>query len=310
MKAIKITSFGGPEVLTLTAIARPVAASQQVVIAIEAAGVGTVDVLVRKGLLHGSSDPDFIPGIEVAGTVIEVGEDVDISWIGKRVFAITTVGGYAEFIAVEADLLVAIPDELTAAQAVALGVNALVGVFSLQRTNCKNGDRVLLRGAGGGIGSITAQLALRITPTVTVVSSKEEQLKQLGVKQFLKADETNAVFDIVLDPVAGADIDSYVNLLAPNGSYLMSGAAAGFPSPEFGNSWIQRFLKSLSFICLSLNSISQQERNTALTEIFALCVDGKITSVIDSIYCLDNAAEAHRHLESGKVFGKIILAIK
>jgi NADPH:quinone reductase-like Zn-dependent oxidoreductase len=144
---------------------------------------------------------------------------------------------------------------------------------------------------------------------VTAVSSKQAQLKQLGIQQFLNAGETNAVFDIVLDPVAGSEIDNYVNLLAPNGRYLLSGAAAGFPSPDFGSSWIQRFLKSLSFMCLSLNSISQQEMNMALTEIFSLCAGGEITSVIDSIYSLDDAAAAHRKLESGKVFGKIILAI-
>ena len=314
MKAVKVMSFGGPEVLVLADDERPTATAQQVVIAVASVGVGAVDVLLRKGLFL-RSEPGYIPGVEVAGTVVEVGEQVDAAWIGKRVFATTLSGGYAEFIAVQVGALVPIPDTITTTQAVALGVNALVGAFSLERTACANGDRILLRGAGGGIGSITAQLALHLTTAVTAVSTspeKEAQLQVLGVKQFVRKEEINnytGEFDIILDPVAGEDVDRYVNLLADNGKYLISGVAGGFPLPDFGSGWMKRIFKSLSLLFLSLNSIPQERKNTKLAEIFDRAVDGRIIPVIDKVYSLDNAAAAHRYLESGKVFGKIVLEI-
>lgn len=315
MKAIKVRSFGGPEVMVLADNARPVAAAQQVVIAVASAGVGLVDVLIRRGLIP-RSEPGYIPGVEVAGTVVEIGAQVDPAWMGKRVFATALSGGYAEFIAVAADALVPIPEAITTAQAVALGVNAMVGAISLERTACAGNDRILIRGAGGGIGSVTAQLALHLTPAVTAVSTspeKEAQLQTLGIKQFLRKDALNdytGEFDIVLDTVAGEELEHYVNLLAVNGKYLISGVAAGFPPPDFGNAWMTRIFKSLSLMFLSLNAISPEKKNATLAGIFDRVVDGRITPVIDKVYALKDAEEAHRRLESRKAFGKIVLEIE
>jgi NADPH:quinone reductase len=126
LKAIVVQSLGGPQNLALVDLPAPSAGAGQVLTAVEAAGVGLVDVLLRQGPIPGSSAPGFVPGIEVAGTVITVGEGVDRSWLERRVFTMVTGGGYAERVAAEASRLVPLPPTMKAVDAVALGVNALV----------------------------------------------------------------------------------------------------------------------------------------------------------------------------------------
>src|SRR5690554_4316987 len=133
MKVVKVMSFGSPEELVLAAGGHDEVGPSQVVIAVEAAGVGYVDLLMRKGFFPGFSSPGFVPGIEVAGTVIMVGDKVDKSWMGQRVYAITHAGGYAEAVVVDHSALARIPNGLSATEAVALGVNALVAEFSLKK---------------------------------------------------------------------------------------------------------------------------------------------------------------------------------
>lgn len=313
MKAIKIKEFGGPEVLRVVQLADPSPEHNEVLIQVKACGVGTVDVLFRKGLYPGLGLPDFIPGVEVAGIVIAIGESTDKKWLGKHVFAITVFGGYAEKVAVSETKLVEIPDSLTATQAISLGVNALVASLSLDRAGLCAGDSVLIRGAGGGIGSVAAQLALTRQYEVTVVNSspqKRVRLETLGLSKYLSQEDFNKAgntFQAIIDPVGGNDLDLFVNMLGENGKYILNGMAGGLPATDFGMSWLQRFQKSLTFSCLSLDSISPDDIRENLSSLLAMVKMKKLEPLVAALFPLEEASMAHQSLEAGDLFGKVVL---
>lgn len=315
MKAIQATSFGGPDVLSLVLPDTPLPGPGTVLIQVAAAGAGTVDVLIRKGLYPGGINPGFIPGMEVAGTVIATGDQVAEDWIGKRVYAMTMLGGYATHLVVPQEALVPLPGNLSFEDAVGLGINALVAQYSLQRAALTPGDALLVRGAGGGIGSMLVQLALaggyRVTATGTT-PAKRAALERIGVGSFFSVTTPEAAgqaFKAIIDPVAGPDLDRYVAQLADNGTYVLNGAAAGFPPDNFGLSWLSRFQRSLTLACFSLDAIPPQEARASLQQLFRQAEQGQLQAFIGATFALEDAAEAHRVLESGSVFGKIVLQV-
>lgn len=313
MKVVKVMSFGSSEELVLVEVGRKEVGPSQVVIAVEAAGVGYVDLLMRKGFFPGFSNPGFVPGIEVAGTVITVGDKVDKSWMGQRVYAITHSGGYAEAVVVDHSALARIPNGLSATEAVALGVNALVAEFSLKKAACSAGQSVLIRGAGGGIGSMSAQLAALKGANVTAITSsddKKQKLETLSVNKVINdKHETVDNFDIIIDPVAGSEVQDFINRLNPQGRYVLNGAVAGMPDDGLATALVNNFQKSLTISCLSLTSIAPAELIKTMERLFELAACGKLIPNIAAAYTLSEAAEAHRRLESGNVFGKIVLQV-
>ncbi|SKA06448.1 NADPH:quinone reductase [Chitinophaga eiseniae] len=305
VKVISINAFGGPEELHVETVELPLAGAGQVLVAVEACGVGLVDVLLRKGVIPGLSPVGFVPGVEVAGTVTGGAAE----WIGKRVFAKVNNGGYATQVVADVTSIAEIPDALSSADAVALGINALVAHFSLLRGHYGKGEQILVRGAGGGIGTMTVQLAMVNGARVTAATSSPEKramLSALGVQHFDNGDQE---YDLIIDAVAGNDVASFLHRLKPNGRYVLNGVAGGFPLPDFAMPLVTLFQKSLAISFLSLHAVADNQLMTAIAAIFALAVQGKITAVIDNVYPLSAAADAHKRLESGRVFGKIVLKV-
>lgn len=314
MKAIRIEKFGCSDVLKYGYEAEPSVGEDEVLIKIKGAGVGRVDISARKGLYGPLSEPGFIPGIEVAGEVITLGKNAANQWLGKRVFARLFQGGYAEEIAVPVSALVEIPDELTEIQAIAFGVNALVASYSLGLASLQKGNRLLIRGATGGIGSVAAILAKAngIMVTASVQSdSKIINLEKIGIQDFLKhkdLDSKATPYNAILDLVLGSGLDPYINLLAERGHYVIAGGAAGSPDVDFGMSFLTRVHKSLNLHVFSLNTFSDSEVNIRMTQLFKLITQHSLSSPVHEVFSLQDAVKAHDLLESGNVFGKIILA--
>lgn len=312
IRVIKVETFGGPEGLKLSHAPQPVAGPGEAVVAVEAAGVGLVDVMVRQGIYAGASQAGIVPGVEVAGTVVDApGEASD--WRGRRVFVLVGGGGYADRVKVATPQLIALPDSVTSADAVALGVNALTASFALRRANLIAGERVLVRGASGGIGVMGVQLAARAGALVTAVTSSEEsgrRLLELGAQNVLNRTSGEVEYDeydVILDPVGGAEVSSFVSRLRPNGRYVICGAAAGFPSADFGMSLVANFGKSPAILAVSLSSTDGAELASVATEIFAAAGRGELRPMIDEALPLHDAVAAHEKLEAGGVFGKLIL---
>ncbi len=313
-----VQAFGGPEVLAVADLAGPRPAAGQVLITTEAIGVGGVDALIRSGALAGyGATPGRILGSEVAGIVTGVGEGVDTAWVGRRVWALTgESGGYAEQAVAPAETLVPVPAALSPVDAVTLGSSAVVAHFALRHAHFGRGDSVLVRGAAGGIGVMAVQLAARggagAVAVTTSSAERGERLRELGATDVLDrlgqgAPDAPAGFDVIIDIVAGADLPSFFTRLDPNGRMVVVGAMAGMPPADFGAPMVEAFRKSMSFATFSADTVPVPERRAATAELFAAAVRGELKAVVHDILSLDQAGLAHRKMETGEVFGRIVL---
>ncbi|MFH8981978.1 quinone oxidoreductase family protein [Streptomyces varsoviensis] len=314
MKAVIVPSFGGAEVLRVVDRPEPRPGPGQALIRVEAAGVGYVDVMARDGHYQPLSEPGFVPGTEAAGTVVAVGEGVEEHWIGRRVFALADSGAYAEYVVADARGLVRLPESVSAADAVALGVNALVAALGLKRAAVEEGERVLVRGAGGGIGLMAAQLAARSGGTVTAITSspeRGERLRDLGVAHVhdrtAGEDGSADTYDVIVDPVAGPDLGRYIEMLRPNGRYVLCGAAGGAPEAAALGSLLTTYHSSPTLVAFSLRSVAPEAAGAAAASLFAQAAAGALRPVIDEQIPLTEARRAHERLESTPVFGKLVL---
>ena len=318
MKAVAIQTFGGPEGLAVIDLPDPSPTEGQVLIATEAIGVGGVDVLIRSGAVAAYGfESGHIPGGEIAGTVTAVGDGVETSWIGQRVWAFTGVGGgYAEQGVVSADTLVPLPNDLSVIDAVTLGSSGMVAHFGLIHAHFAAGESVLVRGAAGGIGIMTVQLAARGgAGAVAVTASSPERgnrLLALGATHVLDraghgSENAPAGYDIIIDIVAGPGLASLFARLNPNGRLVAVGAIAGPPPADFGMEIFASFQKSMSFATFSANTVPQADRRGATAEVFAAAIRGELDSVVHEVLPLEQAVLAHQKMDAGGVFGRIVL---
>lgn len=313
MKSIRATAFGGSDVLVTVEEPDLEPGPGEVIVRVEASGIGRVDVLQRSGAYPGVA-AGFVPGLEIAGIVSAVGPEATSDLLGTRVFAQITGGGYATHARVPVTALVPLPETISASAAVALGINAAVAVAGCERAGVIPGDQVLVRGAGWGIGSLAVQVAAAAGAFVRAVTSSPERahrLKSLGADTVIDRTRPQAddapVFDVVFDPVGGPDLNRFLKMLGPNGRYLLCGVADGLPSPDFGTALLEHFQHSLTFSSLSLDTLTQQAWLTTYREVFASAVRGELVPVVDEAFPLEDAESAHRLLETGTVFGKLLL---
>lgn len=318
MKAIAIQTYGGPEGLAVVDLPAPAPAAGQVVIATEAVGVGGVDTVIRSGALAAYGFKEgHIPGGEVAGIVTAVGDGVDASWIGGRVWAFTgTGGGYVEQALAPVEEIVPLPVNLSAVDAVTLGSSGVVAHFGLRHAHFTPGETVLVRGAAGSIGIMAVQLAARggATAVAITTSSAErgERLRRLGATHVLDRSGEGvrpapAGYDVIIDVAAGTDMPSFFDRLNPNGRMVAVGAVAGPPPADFGTKIMAAFQKSMSFAAFSAATVAGGDRRAVRSEQFAAASRGEIETVVHEVLPLDAAVLAHQKMDAGEVFGRIVL---
>jgi NADPH2:quinone reductase len=318
MRAVAIKRFGDPSGMAVTDVPVPVPGPGQIVIETQAIGVGGVDAVIRRGTIRGYGFTEgLILGSEVAGTVTSVGADVDGSWLGQRVWAFTGgTGGYVEHAVVRAGDVVALPEELSSIDAVTFGGSATVAHFALAHAHFVPGESVLVRGAAGSIGIAAVELAARGgASAVAVTTSSAERgsrLRDLGATHVLDRagsgdPDAPASFDVVIDIVGGPDTPEFLDRLAPNGRLVLVGAVAGFPSADFGARLLSTFQQSRSIATFSLDTVPTSALDAARAELFAAAVRGELHAVVHDVLPLAQAAEAHRQMDAGTVFGRIVL---
>lgn len=317
MRGITIQSFGPPDGLVPTDLPEPVLEPGQVLIETEAIGVGGVDAVIRRGTI-GRADvrPGHVPGSEVAGTVTAIGEGVDASWTGRRVWAFTGLGGgYAERAVARVEDTIPLEDEFAAVDAVALGSAAPVARFALAHARLEPGERVLVRGAAGSIGIAAVELAARAGASAVTVTTgsavRGERLRALGATHVLDRQghgDGPGSHDVVIDIAGGPDTGDFVERLAPNGRFVLVGAVAGMPPvADIGARLLGSFQRSWSFATFSLDSVPRDALASARAELFRDAASGALTPVVDAVLPLAEAAEAHRRMDEGTVFGRIVL---
>ena len=318
MRAVIIRTFGDPDGMEVVDRPAPAPADGEVVIRTEAIGVGGVDAVIRRGALSGYGFQEgLVPGSEVAGTITATGDGVDGSWVGRRVWAFTGHGGgYAEQAVARVDGVVVLPADLSPVDAATLGSAAPVAHFAFAHAHLQPGETVLVRGAGGSIGIAAVELATQAgAGAVAVTTSSVERGKRLGAlgathvlnRSGTGDDSAPAAFDVILDIGGGPGLPSFIERLAPNGRLVSVGVVGGYPPADFGLSILAAFQRSISFGTLSLNTIPRADLARVRAEQFAAAARGELHAVVHDILPLDGAADAHRRMDAGEVFGRIVL---
>ncbi|HEX7051281.1 MAG TPA: NAD(P)H-quinone oxidoreductase [Longimicrobiales bacterium] len=324
MKAIVIGEPGGPEVLELREVPAPEPGAREIRMRVQAAGVNRADLLQRRGRYPAPPGvaPD-IPGLEYAGVVERVGAGVTAWRPGDRVMGLVGGGAYAEAVVVHEDEALPIPARLSAEEAAAVPeafITAHDALFTLLGVGA--GDRVLIHAIGSGVGTAALQLA-HTAGAVTFGTSRHawklERGAGLGLDVAIDAgreafadvvsDRTGAAgVDAVLDLVGGAYLHDNLRALAVRGRMAVVGLVAG-RAAELDLGLLLR--KRLTLIGTALRSRSLDEK-IAATRAFRdtglpLLEAGRVRPVLDRVYPMDAAADAHRRMEANENFGKIVL---
>jgi NADPH2:quinone reductase len=322
MKAIKIASQGEADVLKLsTSEPMPKPASGQVLVRIHAAGVNFVDIYQRRG-----SYPQhlpFIPGLEAAGVVEEVGPDVTGWRPGDRVGYTGKPGSYAEFNAVEAWRLIRFPADLPFLQAAAVPLQGMTAHYLTHEFRKPGkGDTVLIHAAAGGVGRLLVQWSKHLGATViATVSTKEKEdvARAAGADHVIlynkvdfapearKLTEGRGV-QLVLDGVAKTTFAGDLEAVAIRGHVVIFGAASGPADPLVPNSLMQKSI-SLSGGSLMNYATNAAEVGMRSAAVFAGIREGWLKLKVDTVLPLAEAAQAHRLLEGRNSTGKIVLKV-
>ena len=320
MHAIQVSQVGGPEVLTLVELPVPTPQPNEAIVQIKAAGVNFIDVYFREGRYP--APLPFINGQEAAGIVTAVGNEVNDVKPGDRVAYTGVRGSYAEYAAVPADRLVAIPDQVdfeTAAAAMLQGMTAHYlshSTYPIQR-----GDTVLIHAAAGGVGALLVQMAKRLGARVigTVGNAeKAQRARAAGADEVIIYSEqdfetetkrltNNEGVHVVYDGVGKATFDKDLNILRMRGYLVLFGGASGevppFPLSQLsqkGSLYVTR--PSLHHYILSRAELEQRAG-----DVMKMIGAGELNLWIHASYPLAGAQQAHRDLEGRKTSGKLLL---
>jgi len=322
MKAIVATKYGSPEVLQSKEVEKPTSKDNEVLIKIHAATVGLSDSMTRKGdpfltrFFTGLVRPkNPILGAEFAGEIEAVGKDVKLFKKGDQVFGadINDLGAYAEYKCLPEDGVLAIkPAKVTYEEAAPVCGALAAWNFLVDQVNIQSGQKVLISGASGSIGSTAVQIAKHFGAEVTGVCSTPnvELVKSLGADQvidYTKEDftKTGQSWDVIFDTENKSSFSQCKGSLTQKGVYLKT-----YPGPTIllQMLWTSMFSsKKAKISATGLRPVP--ERLSFLKELVALLEAGKIKSVIDRCYPLDQTAEAFRYAERGHKKGNIIVTV-
>ena len=329
MKAITITSFGGVEGLEIREVSdAPRATLDRVRVRVRAAGLNRADILQRLGRYPAPPGyPQDIPGIEFAGEVSEVGDEVRMWKVGDRVFGIIGGGGQAQYVTVPENHLAPVPPNLDWAEAAAVP-EVFMTAHDALFTQCglTIGERVLIHAAGSGVGTAAIQLvraAGAFAYGTSRTADKLEKAKELGLTESfvaggnpmefvaaVKSWTNDAGVDVILDLVAAAYLKANLAALATKGRLIFVGTTSGSKAEiDFSIAMSKR----LSIMGTALRIRSLEEKATA-TRLFAeqvvpLLRSGAVRPVVDRVFKMEEVGAAHERIESNESFGKVVLLI-
>jgi NADPH2:quinone reductase len=319
MKAVKVDTFGGPDVLRVSDVPRPKAGTGEAVVRIAVAGVNFMDVGNRRG--RPGAQPGFILGGEASGTVETVGAGVTGVKPGDRVMYAMTPGSYAEYQAVAADRLVPIPADIDFQQAAALMLQGTTAHYLLHDfAPVRPGTTVLIHAVAGGVGLLATQIANHLGAHVSGTTSSETKAakaRAAGARDVIIYTETDFApeakritggkgVDLILDAVGKATFTGDLDAVCVRGTIVIYGGSSGQPDPIVPNSLMAKAI-TLSGGSLA-NFLRTREELLARTDfLFKALREGWLKLSIEHVFPLTEAAEAHRRLESRATSGKLLL---
>ena len=330
MKAIVYTEFGPPEVLHLQEVDTPAPKENEVLIRVHATSVGYGDLVARdfghlspgqfnmpfvfwllSRVVFGLSKPKIsILGSEFAGEVEAIGKDVTRFREGDQVFGYRgqSMGAYAEYLCMPEDgVLASKPSNMTYEEAAPIPSGAMTAYYILTQVGVQSGQKVLINGASGGIGSHAVQIAKHLGAEVTGVCStpRLDYVRALGadrVIDYTQEDfaQSGDTYDLIFDILGKSSFSRCKNSLAPDGRYVR----ASFKVKQLIEMLWTRIAGDRKVLCVLSPQVTGD-----LIAVRDLIEAGKIKSIIDGRYPLEQTAEAHRHVEEGRKKGHIVITV-
>jgi NADPH:quinone reductase-like Zn-dependent oxidoreductase len=325
MKAILHCEYGGPEVLTLVDIEKPTPTDNQILVRVHAASVNPLDLTIRGPLLlrpmFGMRKPkDTRLGVDYAGTIEAVGKNVTQFKPGNEVFGAKN-GALAEYVCVLADRAVVLkPANMTFEQAASAPVAAITALQGLRdKGKIQPGQKVLINGASGGVGTFAVQIAKSFGAEVTGVCSTRnvDMVQSIGadhVIDYTKEDftKTDQRYDLIFDLVGNHSFSERRRILNPNGICVMAGVGGAGWHDGIGmrlagelNAYVRSRFVSQKFVTY-IARLTKED----VTVLGDLMQAGKVTPVIDRSYKLSEVPEALRYLEQGHARGKVVITVE
>ncbi|ARS25869.1 NAD(P)H-quinone oxidoreductase [Sphingomonas sp. KC8] len=325
MRAIDPDETGGPEVLCLVERPVPRPGAGEVLVRVAAAGVNRPDVMQRKGLYPPPPGAPSIPGLEIAGRIVAIGDGVDSDWIGRTVCALVAGGGYAEYAVASIGQCLTVPPGLAMTDAAALPETLFTVWTNLfERAYAAEGDTVLVHGGTSGIGTMAIVLGKLFGLKVIVTAGSDEKCaraRAIGADLAINYRTQDFVEEVrrftagtgcqaVLDMVGGDYVPRNLACLADDGRHV-SIAIQGGAKAEISIWDIMR--RRLTLTGSTLRGRSTEFKALVATElsdaVWPMVRDGRLRPVIDRIFPLAEASAAHAHMESGDHVGKIVLRV-
>jgi putative PIG3 family NAD(P)H quinone oxidoreductase len=328
MKAVLIEGFGGVEVLKVGEAERPSAGEGQVLVKVFATSINRPDLVQREGKYPPPPGDSEILGLEVAGTIEELGEGVNGWNVGDRVMTLVGGGGYAEYAVAYAGHLMPVPESMSFEEAACVCesyITAFLNVFMIG--DLKDRQTAILHGGGGGVNTAAIQLAKALTPNakliVTAHPSKIDRVKELGadlVNDFTENPDFTEVVkeftakkgvDLILDHVGAKYLAPNMNSLGYKGRLVVIGVTSGIKA-ELNLALMM--VKRQQIIGSVLRSRPVPEKGEIVAEFTRRALpkfaDRTVVPIIEKVFTIDQVVDAHRMMEEDKHFGKIVLKIR
>ncbi len=325
MRVMEISQHGGPDVLRLAQRPVPSPGREQILIKNHAAGVNRPDVLQRSGLYAPPPNASALPGLESAGEVVEIGASVGCWEPGDKVCALLPGGGYAECSLTHAEHALPVPDGMSLVEAAALcETHFTVWNNVFVRGHLQPDEVLLVHGGSSGIGTTAIQLAKSFGSRVIATAGTEEKCKAckaLGAEHainYRKVDFVEAVrdmtdgkgVDVTLDMVGGSYIPRNIRALADDGRLVQIAFLKG---PKVELNFAQVMTRRLTITGSTLRPQSDQAKakiaSDLRSKVWPLLSRREVGPVIDREFALEEAADAHRRMESSEHVGKIVLTM-
>ena len=319
MKAIRIDEFGGPEVMKIVEIERPLPAPDEILVKVYAASVNPADYIVRRGGNDGLKPLLKLPlglGLDAAGIIEEVGSEVTEFQKGDRVYGVPNYldGSYTEYLTAKANQFALMPHTINFNEAGSLPACARMAWSGMvEKAKVKAGDRVLIHGAAGGIGNLALQFAKAYGAYVigTASAHNADFLQQLGADEVIdyntqKFEDIVGDIDVVFNATHTTTVDEALRLrsvkvLKEGGIFVCTHGV--WPNEEFK----ELLARKNATVAMAGVDINHQH---CLTEVAKLIDAGKVKAIVSKVYPWEQAAEAHRDIETKHARGKIVLEIR
>ncbi|MBU2889720.1 NAD(P)H-quinone oxidoreductase [Celeribacter halophilus] len=320
MRAVEISKAGGPDVLTTCTRPVPHPSADEIVIKLAYAGVNRPDALQRAGLYNPPPGASDLPGLEGTGEVVAVGAAVSDWNVGDQVCALLPGGGYAEYVACPAAHALPVPKGMSMKEAACLP-ETFFTVWSnvFMRGGLQAGERFLVHGGSSGIGTTAIQLARAFGARVFATAGSDEKCKActgLGAERainyreedFVEVAKSEGGMNLILDMVGGSYIPRNIKALAMEGRLVNIAFLQGSKAEvNFAQIMLRRLTLTGSTLRPQSDEVKAGIGRALLTKVWPLIEAGQVGPVLDSTYALEDAAQAHAHMESGAHIGKIVL---